>query len=517
LSTFFTLLTLLSYTRYVQQSRRSSFWFALLFFTLALLSKPMPVTLPLLMLILDYWPLKRFENYKSKISGSKDGKFSIFKFQLSIVLEKWPLFLLATASSVVTMLAQHNAVSSLQVVPLSFRLENTMLAYVGYLWKMIWPFNLSVFYPLHAPIAWPSVVGSMILLAGISMLVWRERKSSPWLLIGWLWFLTTLLPVIGLVQVGGQAMADRYSYFPLIGIFLGVAFAAQALTGHFDFLKKWFGAAAILILGACVLLTENQLYYWHDSESLFTHAINVVESAPAYLNLGNALQNKNQTKKAMAYYLLSLQFDPESNIAYNDIAQLLNNEDQLEASVFYYQEAVKRKPRSASVYDNFGIVLEKLGRFDEAIKEFSDAMRIDPPYPQPHFLTGRILLQEGHDAEAVEQFRKALQLGPDDIAMLIFTVNVLAADENPLGRNGAAAHAFATHAVELTDGQQPAALDALAMSCAENGQFGEAVQFQQQAIKLIQKSRQKEDLEVLVKRLKLYQSHQPWRESFKKN
>ncbi|HZL79805.1 MAG TPA: tetratricopeptide repeat protein, partial [Candidatus Limnocylindrales bacterium] len=474
-------------------------------------------TLPLVMLLLDYWPLKRVEAYKSRVASATGSEPSTFNFQLSTVLEKWPFFLLAAASCVVTILAQQKTVSSLVRVPPGFRLENMLTAYAGYLWKMVWPLHLAIFYPLRAPLPWQLVAESAIILAGISVIVWRERKGSPWLFVGWLWFLVTLVPVIGLVQVGSQAMADRYTYFPLVGIFLAMTFSAQALAGRFIFLKTWMASAGVLILGACLVLTEKQLRYWHDSESLFTHALAVEDSAAAHLSLGIALQDQNRVSEAMTQYIMTLQLNPESDLACDDIAKLLDDQGKTEAAAFYCREAVQRKPGSRFAHVNFGIVLAKLGRFDEAMNEFSAAARLDAAYAQPHFLMGQLLLQQGRDAEAVPHFRAALKLDPDDGQMLIFTASVLAADENPRVRDGAEARVLADKAVKLTSGQQPAALDALAMACAETGQFDEAVQIQQQAVKLMEATGPKDDVAVMQQRLQLYQTHQPWRESFKKN
>ncbi len=538
LSTFFALLTLLSYVRYVQKrskvgSRESSarmasyaldprqwtldYYLALGFFVLALLSKPMPVTLPVVMLLLDYWPLKRVEDYRLKVAGPAGGNLSTFNFQLSTFLEKWPFFLLSAASCVITFLAQHDmAVLSLTQIPFGYRLENSLTAYARYLTKMIWPLDLGIFYPLHAPIAWRLMAESAIVLTGISIIVWLERKISPWLIVGWLWFLVTLLPVIGLVQVGVQAMADRYSYFPLIGIFLAIAFSAQALAAHFGFLKNWFAAAMVLILGACLLLTERQLHYWHDSETLFTHALEVDQSDTAHICLGIVLESQNRPSEALTHFLMAWRLLPKSDIIHAYIAKALDEEGKPEQAAVNYQEAVKRKPSSPSLHDKYGIVLIKLGRLDEAMEQFSIAAQLDPSSAEPQFLMGKCLLQLGRDSEAMTHLQAALQRDPYNLKMLLLTVNVLAADENPQARNGAEARILAEKLVNLTGGQQPAALDALAMAGAENGQFDEAVQIQQQAVKLIEANGSKEDIAAMQNRLEYYQKHQPWRESFKK-
>jgi protein O-mannosyl-transferase len=517
LSTFFELVTLLSYVRYVQENHRRSFCFALFFYVLALLSKPMPVTLPVVMLLLDYWPLKRVEDYQLKIASATGSEPSTFNFQLSILLEKWPFFLLAAASCVITFLAQRGtALSSLARVPFSIRLENTLIAYASYLWKMIWPLDLGIFYPLRAPIAWQLIAESAIVLMGISVIVWLERKVSPWLVVGWLWFLITLLPVIGLVQVGAQSMADRYSYFSLIGIFLAIAFSSQALATRFSFLRSWLAAAGVLITAACLMLTERQLHYWHNSETLFTHTLEVDQSDTAHICLGIALEDQNRTTEALTQFLMAWRLNPKSDLIHANIAKALDDEGKLDMAAINYREAVKRQPKSPAIHVNFGLVLLKLGRFDEAMDQFSIAAQLDANSTRAHSLMGKCLLQQGRDVEAVTQFHVVLQLDPNNLEMLLLTINVRAADENPQARDGKDALVLAERLVKLTGGQQPAALDALAMAKAELGQFDEAVRIQQQAIKLIEVTGPKEDVAAMQHRLELYQKQQPWRESFNK-
>jgi tetratricopeptide (TPR) repeat protein len=518
LSTFFTLLALISYTDYARKRMQSdmanlaagerSCWFnytlALVFFGLALLAKPMPVTLPCVMLLLDVWPLQRM----------RLDQWSI-KTVWPLMLEKIPFFLASAVICLVTVFSQDQAMSSLTGVPFSFRLANAVTAYVGYLWKMIWPLDLCIFYPLVAPISHALVAESAIILTGVSIIVWLERKANPWLLVGWLWFLVTLLPVIGLVQVGGQAMADRYTYFPLVGIFLAVVFALEGVARQFAFLKQWLALAAILVLCFCVLLTSRQLRYWRDSETLFSHSLAVVESAPAHVCLGAAFQDQKRTKEAMNEYLIALHLDPTSHLAYCDVAKLLSDEGKLEWAAGYYQRALSLSPQTLMYRDNLGVVFIKLKRFDEAMREFSAAAQTDPAAARPHFLMGRLLLRRGNDAEAVTQLDQALQLDPDDLEMLVYTASVLASNENPQGRNGAKALRLAERAVQLTRQEQPAALDVLAMSYAETGQFAQAVQVQQQAIKQAKASDQEDGVELLQKRLQAYQAQKPWHESFK--
>jgi protein O-mannosyl-transferase len=516
LSTFFALLTLLSYARYARQNCRRSFGLAVVFFGLALLSKPMPVTLPLVMLLLDYWPLNRVATGRPAVEET--GLEKVFRSSPWILIwEKWPFFLLAAALCVVTILAQHSAVSSLKSVPFDLRLENAVTAYGGYLWKMVWPLQLCVFYPLTVPVAWSLLASSLVVLAGVSIIVWRERQSNPWLIVGWLWFLVTLVPVIGLVQVGGQSMADRYSYFPLVGIFLAVAFSAQAMIERFNILQKWFAPAAVLILGACVLLTENQLRYWHDSQLLFSHALEVDESPLAHLGLGETLQGEKRTTEATTELIKALRLDPEMGAAYGDLGKIFGDEGKLELAAVYFREALKWKARSVITWDNYGVILIELKQPDEAMKIFSEGVNFDPAAPQPHFLMGRLWLQRGQDAKAVAQLREALELDPNNPQILLYTVSVLAADQNEKVRDGKEACVLAEKAVKITNGQQPAAYDALAMGHAETGDFGSATLLELQAIKLAQAVGQTDDTALMQQRLELYEKHQPWRESFKVN
>jgi Tfp pilus assembly protein PilF len=516
LSTFFALLSLICYVRYVHENRRRNYYFAAACFVLALLSKPMPVTLPLVMLLLDFWPLKRWDANGLKAKDQVSPAVPPVSF-LALVFEKWPFFLLAAASCVVTFVAQHQAVSSLAVVPFDLRLENAVTAYAGYLGKMVWPLHLAIFYPLQTPIAWSLVAESMLVLTGVTFIVWRFRKICPGLLMGWLWFLVTLVPVIGLVQVGAQSMADRYSYFPLIGIFLALAFSAQMLIERFRFLGSWYLLAATLILGMSILMTENQLRYWRDSETLFSHSLAVTDSATAHASLAGALQGQNRTLEATRQYIMAIRLDPELDLAYWNLAKIFGDEGKLELAAVYYREGLKRKPQSALPYDNLGVILVKLKRPDEALKEFAAAAQADATAAEPHFLMGRLLLQRGKDEDAVVQLRQAMKLDPNNAEILIYSASVLAADENAKVRNGTEALRLSRKAVSVTNGQQPAAFDALAMSNAEAGDFGAATLVQMQAIKLAQTIGHEDDIAVMQEHLKLYAQRHPWRESFSSN
>jgi tetratricopeptide (TPR) repeat protein len=520
LSTFFALLTLLAYLRHAQRVTsapvRSRFmfhvsrfyWLALIFFTLGLMAKPMLVTLPFVMLLLDYWPLRRVSGVGFRVSGVP-----------GLVLEKWPFFLLTIISCVVTYLVQRHgeAVMTFQHFPLHLRIANALTAYERYLGKTFWPSGLAVLYPLsnHGSWIWAKTATAAVLLGGISWLSWRTRRPCPYLLAGWLWFLGTLVPVIGLVQVGSAAMADRYTYFPLVGVFIAVAFGVCDLANRFHFPKAAVAAAAALTLALCLILTENQLRYWHDSESLFVHALAVTteENPHARINYGVALEEKGRLVEALVQYREAARLAPDNvEVRYN-IGNLLDKMGQPEEALPELLKAVQLNPKLPSVRDALGAVLVELGRFDEAMSQFAEAARLDPAYPAAHFDMGKLLLKQGRDSGAIDEFRAALLLDPDNFQILAYTAHVLATDDHPQIRDGKTALVLAARANTLTDGSQPFVLDALGMACAETGDFTNALEVTQRAIDLATTAQMKK-IEPLQQRLQLYQNHQPWRESF---
>jgi tetratricopeptide (TPR) repeat protein len=500
LSTFFALLTLLAYTKYVRENCHRSFWLALFFFALGLMSKPMLVTLPFVMLLLDFWPMQRF-------SGSTVQR---------LFIEKIPFFALTAISCIVTFLAQRGvaAVAPLEKVPLSYRLENMLVAYPSYLLKTVWPAHLAVIYPLLKEISGIAVTAAAAVLIFISAAAWLARKRSPYLLMGWLWFLGTLVPVIGLVQVGSAALADRYTYFPLIGIFIALAFGARDLAKRFQFPKMILPAASILILGACLFLTERQLSCWRDSESLFRHAIAVTKNnAIALMGLGAALHVQGRFDEALVYYHEANRLETGRYEIHSNMANILDEKGHPQEALAEYLEALWLEPKMPLLHCAVGETLTELGRFDEALDELTNAAQLDPAYAPPHFDMAKVFLKQGRDADAIEQFRAALRLDPDNSQILTCDAQVLAADENSEIRDGKTALILAIKANVITGGTQPFALDALGMACAETGDFTNAVEVVQREIELATAAKVK-NLEPLQQRLELYKNHQPWRESF---
>ena len=360
LSTCFGLLTLIAYARYVEKSKvqspKSKVWYglALLLFALGLMSKAMLVTWPLVMLLLDWWPLKRF-----KVQGSG------FRVR-SLVWEKAPFFGLAVVASIVTFVVQKRGgvVMSFESLPLGARGGNALISYCRYLGKLFWPVDLAVFYP-H-PGYWPmgKVLLAGVLLLGITELCVVVRRRYPFMLIGWLWYVGTLVPVIGLVQVGDQAMADRYTYIPSLGVLILVIWGANELTRqwrHQLMILSVAGCGAIIL---CLGMTRRQLGYWQDSETLFRHALEVTKNNYlAHDNLGDILSQKGRTDEAISQF----------------------------------QEAIRLKPDDENAHYNLGAAFSHKGRTDGAINQFQEAIRLKPDDAEAHFDLGLILGQKRPD------------------------------------------------------------------------------------------------------------------------
>jgi tetratricopeptide (TPR) repeat protein len=503
LSTFFALLALISYAKYVQANARRSYWFALLFFFLGLLSKPMLVTLPFVMLLLDFWPLNR-------IQASRTATVRLTPQHL--VKEKIPFFVLTTASCVVTFLAQHHgqAVATLEDVPVSFRLENATVATAIYLAKMFWPAPLAVCYPLE-PISPTAFFFAAGLLATIFTIVWLARDRNPCWLTGWLWFLGMLVPVIGLVQVGSAAMADRYTYLPSIGIFVALAFGLQKLSA----LKKIFPGVAILLLCASVATTEWQLHYWRNSETLFRHALVVTkDNGMARLNLAITLDQQNRYEEALVEYREALRLGHDQYKIHYNIGCLLDKLDRPAESLAEFYEAIRFDPKVARWHCAAGTELAALGRLDEAMQEFAEAERLKPGYAQPHIETAKLLFQQGRDLEATTELHLAVHAEPENYQTLATVAHYFAANENAAARDGKNALILALRANGLSGRIQPMVVDILGMACAESGDFTNAIACARGALELASAAGLT-NTGPMQMRLELYQNGRPWRESFR--
>lgn len=508
LSLFFGLLCLLTYTKHAKEfsngNRTSRFyWLALLLFAIGLMAKPMLVTLPFVMLLLDWWPLKRFNNLNSRaaIRGP--------------VLEKSPFFLLVVVSCVLTVLAQRTeAVVALEHVPIGLRLQNAVVACGGYLLDTFWPINLALLYPLPKAVALGKVAAAAVVILGVTVVAWKWRKEKPHLLVGWLWFIGTLVPVIGIVQVGGQAMADRYTYLPQIGLLLAIVFEIASWTAKSTASPKIAISVAGIVSLACLATTTRQLSYWKDSETIFKHTIAVTGDNPvAHINLGVALEQQGRLAEARAEYEIAARLDPNRVQAQVNLANVLDASGETEKALERYRMALQLNRNSLLVHLNYGSALVKLGRFDEAKLHFDEAKRLAPKDPRPAYLMGKSLLRQGRSQEAVGQFKEALRIDPNHMQTLVWFARVRANDFDGQARHAVEAVALSKRAVELTGGNDPFVLDTLASAYAEAGRFIEALQTLDRALQLLSKSGDT-NTTALLARQRLYQAKQPYRESF---
>jgi tetratricopeptide (TPR) repeat protein/uncharacterized membrane protein YqjE len=397
LSTTFWMLTVLAYVRYAHdlKSQISHFKFfyglSLVFFALGLMSKPMLVTLPLILLLLDYWPLERWQRGPA-----------------GLCLEKIPFFVLAAASSVVTFLVQRHggAVAALAGVPVGARVGNAFISYVRYLGKIFWPARLSPLYPHPGYWPWWEVAGAVALLAAVSAWVLRRARPQPYLAVGWFWFVIMLAPAIGLVQVGIQSMADRYTYVASVGVFIMLGWGAN------EWIKKqrWIlGAAAVLALGACAVLTPRQVGFWRTSETLFQHAVEVTDNNYlAYNNLGFDLSNRGEAERAMTYFQKSLAINSNYDEAHNNLGYSLAALGRYQEATNEYIKALSLNPRLTEAHNNLGIALGHLGLTDAGIHEYQIALEEDPRHAGARNNYGVALAMQGKLDEAIAQFRLAL-------------------------------------------------------------------------------------------------------------
>jgi protein O-mannosyl-transferase len=424
----FWLLTLGAYGRYVQRSVQGqalgwtsrNYWLALLFFTLGLMSKPMLVTLPFVLLLLDYWPLNRVSSCRFQ---APDGETAVetrsVHYQLPtdwhLVWEKIPFFMLSAISCVVTLLAQSKGVIPVAGLPISVRIENALVSYARYLGKTFWPVDLAIPYPY--PGEWPStdvILAVVLLIAICAVAVWWRRRL-PFLFVGWFWFLGTLVPVIGLVQVGLQPMADRYTYVPLIGIFIILVWGAEKAVARRHLPKLAAGIAGVLVLGICSMLTRHQLEHWQNTETLFRHTIAATESNVfAYDNLGYYLYQHGHPEEAFENYRRALSVDPKDYMAYNNIGCYFFGRGRLDEAVTNCQQALRLNPNDPNTLNNLGMVLACQKKYSEAIKCYEAALRLVPDYADAHNNLGAALNAVGRTDEAIWHYDQAMRLVPNN-------------------------------------------------------------------------------------------------------
>ncbi|MFZ0918088.1 MAG: tetratricopeptide repeat protein [Candidatus Udaeobacter sp.] len=421
LSTFFGLLSLIAYVRYAEAPSSSRYVWTAITLALGLLAKPMLVTWPFLMLLLDYWPLDRVSGQPAR-RGLGKGEWPAVR---GLVVEKIPLFALVAASAVMTLIAQSHggAVRTLARDPVALRLSNALVSYAKYLLLTIWPNDLAVYYPF-APTGIPvwQIIGAALLLIGITVFCLFQRKSAPYLIVGWLWFLGTLVPVIGLVQVGEQTMADRYFYIPSIGLFIAVVFGLADIAKNCRVAPSLSAVMASAVLLVLATLTNAQIRRWRDSFTLFEHALVVTPPNLAVENsLGHALAKSGRYDEAAVHFEKTLRIDPNCYDGLEGMGVTRALQGRLPEAIEHFQAAIRPQPHRASqlapkeantrIY--LAAALAQLGRFPEAIEQLNEALRLNPNVAEAHNYLGLALLASGKARESIPEFEAALRLKPE--------------------------------------------------------------------------------------------------------
>ena len=420
LSTFFWMLTMWAYLRYVKGPRVLRYLSVLVCYILGLMSKPMLVTLPFVMLLLDYWPLGRFHLGQGNAGVAFAREPTEWPDRRStashLVLEKIPFFVLAAASSVLTLFAQQKGgtVKSLEFFPLGVRMMNSLVSYTGYLWKMIWPGHLAVLYPYSDRFPLWQALGAGLLMVGVSILVARSWRRRPYLLVGWLWYLGTLVPVIGLVQVGMQAMADRYTYIPLVGPFVMIVWGVSDILRGWRYRKMAFAVFAGILFLVLLVVTRLQVQVWQNNITLFNHALEATaNNFMIHNNLGVVLARQGKIDEATAHYAEALRIHPHFAEARNNMGSVLFRRGKIDEAIQEYSEALKIAPHYADAHINLGMALVRAGKIPEAIGHYTEALKINPEYPEAHNNLGLALARQGKMEEAAAHYEEALRLKPD--------------------------------------------------------------------------------------------------------
>jgi len=445
LSTLFWMLTMGAYAYYVERPGVGRYLFVVGFFVLGLLSKPMLVTLPFVLLLLDFWTLGRFQPVKShpadlpvnlspqkKLLRRKGKEVKVHRPKTAIrqeeralvptnrpwlrmlLFEKAPLLVFSLLSCILTIHHQQDALRSLQVLPVNERIANAIVSYGAYLGKAIWPQNLAVFYPLQSiqPL-WQILAAALVILAATFFFILKINRF-PYLAVGWFWYLGTLVPVIGLVQVGLQAMADRYSYVPLIGIFVMLAWGLPDCLQQFKHRKTALGTLSGITILACIIVTWMQVQRWKDSETLFRHTLKATqENYIINNNLGTVLSVQEKIDDAITYFRTALRINPNYADAWYNLGNTYGKSGQTALAIEAYQQALRVNPKYIEVWHNLGIAYGESGQTAAAIEAFREALRINPEHGEASFNLGNFYRKSGQTTLAIEAYQQALHINPE--------------------------------------------------------------------------------------------------------
>ena len=475
LSGLFFMLIIGAYLRYTRRSSIWSYGLLLLSLALGLMSKPMLVTVPVVLLLLDYWPLNRLKPDDARKAPP----------QRQLILEKLPLLVLVIASCVLTLLAQKVAIQPLTHLPIMTRIGNSVSSCAVYLRQMLWPFDLTPYYPLRPEdIVLSKVLCSFLLLVAISVIVFIYRRHR-YLVTGWLWYIVMLVPVIGILQVGNQAHADRYTYLPQIGLSVALAWGARDLCANWRQGRLVLGVLAAAIVTLLTLAARTQAGYWKDSESLWSYTLSrTSNNAMAELNLGEAVHKKGRVDEAIAHLTKAVEIQPGNFTNHASLGISLLTKGRHDEALLHLRASLALNPDQAPIHSSLGVALLELGQLEESVAHLRKAVEIDPKDGDAHYNLGNTLLQMGQAGDAVIEYERAVRINPQDTQALNNLAWVLATWPDALIRDGAKAVEFAERADSLTQRRSPVISATLAAAYAEAGRFSDAIKTGQHALQL---------------------------------
>lgn len=402
--------TMGAYVVYASTPTLRRYLLVLLLFTLGLLAKPMLVTLPFVLLLLDYWPLKRLSF--SSVQEVQSHSFSY------LLIEKVPLILWSVGSSIITYIVQQQAgaMSTVELLPLSARLSNAIVSYSAYIGKTFWPADLAVFYPHPGNgLSFVAIAGSAMVLMVLTGACLAAARRFPYLVVGWFWYLGTLVPVSGLVQVGAQAMADRYLYLPMIGLTVMLAWFVVDVTKRWGFRKQVLVSAVVVLVAALTMVSRTQVGYWKNDRTLFEHALSITENNwLAHYSLGTMLTQQHNFAEAKRHYEETIRLNPRLGVAYYDLGNLFMRLEEPEKAIPYFQAAIEKGAELEKAHVDLGVALTTVGREEGALKHFTEAYRMNPLYGEPHQNVALLLVKAGKFDVALQYLRVALDALPRD-------------------------------------------------------------------------------------------------------
>jgi tetratricopeptide (TPR) repeat protein len=527
-SGLFSMLTIAAYIRYAERPSVGRYLGVVFAYGLCIMTKPVVVTLPFVLLLLDFWPLERFQlARRPKKKDSSWSKSPKVRFQVlslwRLLAEKVPLFILSAILSAITFIVQRTggAVLPAERLALSYRVGNALVSYVRYITKMIYPSRLAIFYPhlgTKLPL-WQPIV-CFIVLTALSAVIILTARRRRWLAVGWLWYLGTLIPVIGLVQAGSQAMANRYTYLPAIGIFTIVAWGATQLFSRWRYRRICLGTSAGLLFAVLLICTRVQVKYWQNNLTLYEHVLAVTENNSIIHNsYGCALFEEGQLDEAVIHLKKARQISPKFSLARSNLGKVFLKQGKVDEAIACFNEVLRARKDLPEVRKDLpevhyylGLAKVKQERHDDAITHFSEALQLNPAHINARLYLGYSLLKLGRIQPSVEHYYKILQLKPDHLQALNALAWVSATSNDVKIQESINAVEFAERACELTDYKNFEVLDTLAAAYAATGRFPRAIETAEKAVKLAVSQGRKELAEEIQNRLRLYKAKRPYYE-----